>query len=213
MQKFKQFLLIFCLCFLTTANCGKRITPKKIAPNETSWLATYQVFYREEMLVIQAKWQENIPTNFDLANLKIMTTKDGITYQQYKGTKTSKKTHQKSLEILLKPTEKNLFWQLIFINQNKKLATPWRKAIIQATIPKPIIEATVDKAKQEIQLTIYLKNKNDFKVRLYTATQLLPLAEFNNNPIRYSVDSLTKPLWLRYYDKYGNESSAVKISL
>lgn len=195
------------LVILLFIGCGKRLPITDSQVYEQSWLIDYRIFYRTSSLIIQAKINSEVITDFNFDNLQIQITENGKKYIQISQSafNTSKKT-ETSFEITLKQQFIKNYFQLILLQEKEKYYSQWKKAVKLGFVPKPITKFGITEKGETI---LVFANRNQYGVRFYDNLKLLPVAEFNNNSqiTGLAFDSLM----IRYYDKYGNESDMLII--
>ena len=215
----KQIFVCLFLYASIISSCGNKVTlnpreqPKSIAKNK---FLIYKSFYRDNLLVLQAKIIDDTSESFSFENLTIRYIHNNVT-RKYEKEVIEKKKIGSEIEIILFPFYGQRFFQLAYSYQNGiETTTTWKKPIAPNFIPTPKINfVNVDYSSHKIPfpyLTIYFENLNNYSVLFYEKGRIFPLLVFKENLKKKKLNLNVRGGLIRYADSYGNESIAVDIT-
>ena len=184
--------------------------------NNDNWLDSYQVFYRDPLLVIRGKIKQKHLEKFTLSRMKIQMSTDGKNFLDYRESNVSKKVVKDSFEITYLPfLVENTFFQATFSINKTEYFSGWKRAVVSDKVP-PQPNASSLRIHFKIDgtstLSAYFTNRKNYTVLVYGNQSLYPIYHTEDDRLVFLLPNELKSLKLFFVDKFGNESEALDIS-
>ena len=119
-------LYLFFSLFLISG-CGRKTVLEPIDTDNDNWLDSYQIFYRDPLLVVRGKIKQKHIERFALSKVRIQMSTDGENFLDYKESSVSKKATKDSFEITYLPfLVENSFFQAVFLDHKTDYFSGWK---------------------------------------------------------------------------------------
>ena len=208
--------LFFSLFFIL--GCGRKtaLEPVDTYKDDDNWLDSYQIFYRDPLLVVRGKIKQQHIEVFALSKLRIQISSDGENFLDYEESSVSKKATKDSFEITYLPfLVENSFFQAVFLDHKTDYFSGWKRAIVSDIVPpKPNASSLriIFNINGISTLSAYFANRKNYKVLVYGDQSIYPIHQIAEDKLTFSLPDKLKTLKLFYLDEFGNESEALDIS-
>ena len=214
--KLQKLLLLILIPVLVASliACGNKRAPTPfVAESKKNWLLSYNVFYRNDLLILQARIIDSLVKKFEFSKMQINYIQDGNNLQQYKNQSIYKKQVANEIEIALFPFVEQRFFQLVY-SDKEKFFSNWLKPVLSSAIPTPqFTNVYVDyDLRNKLLLTLNFQNLQNYHFNLYGKEKIFPLVSFSEDLAEHPLELDVTGLLVRFFDNYGNESKAVDIS-
>ena len=187
-----------------------------VTKDDDSWLDSYQVFYRDPLLIIRGKVKQKYLERFTLSRVKIQMSTDGKNFLDYKESNVSKKTVKDSFEITYLPfLVENSFFQAVFLDKKTDYFSGWKRAIVSDKVPPQPNASSLRilfKTDGTSTLSAYFANRKNYTVLIYGDQSLYPIYKKADDKLVFLLPEKLKKLKIFYMDEFGNESEALDIS-
>ena len=208
-------LYLFFSLFLISG-CGRKTVLEPIDTDNDNWLDSYQIFYRDPLLVVRGKIKQKHIERFALSKVRIQMSTDGENFLDYKESSVSKKATKDSFEITYLPfLVENSFFQAVFLDHKTDYFSGWKRAIVSDIVPpKPNASSLriIFNINGISTLSAYFANRKNYKVLVYGDQSIYPIHQIAEDKLTFSLPDKLKTLKLFYLDEFGNESEALDIS-
>ncbi len=214
-MKFRFLLAVFFL-FLVSG-CGRKIEPTTpTVLKDDNWLDSYQVFYRDPLLIVRGKIKQKYLASFTLSKVGIQISSNGKNFLDYKESSVSKKAIKDGFEITYLPfLVKNSFFQAVFLDNKIDYFSGWKRAVASDKVPPQPKASSLRihfKVDGTSTLSAYFANRKNYTVLVYGDQSIYPIYQIEEDQLVFLLPDKLQSLKLFYADEFGNESEALDIS-